>query len=160
LVYAIAAYSITLGVLALYGVLLQHQSRMAEASLANAAAEGGPQVLSGFNVGAFLLAPVWMLMHGLRVPGVLLLLVCAALGPLYFSGFPTATILVAILPVSAGAALGWVGNRLAFAHLGAGDPAAFAARQLSWAIVAIVLYAFILPWVIFFAFPAESSGTP
>lgn len=176
MVYAIAAYSITIGCLALYGLTIRHREREATAALlsaelsaqraalgqaatadvtAEAEEEGaGATSASGaersFNVGAALLAPLWMLAHGLRGPGVLVTLACLALWPLAQAGLTLPFWFVAMIPIAAGAALGFVGNRIASQNLGISDPAALSGTQLPWALGGILFHAFVLPWIVYF----------
>jgi hypothetical protein len=150
LVYTLAAYTITIGSLALYWVLQQHRQRSHAIELAAAIGEPSAAPQTGFNVGAALLAPVWMVAHGLVLPGSLLLLPCLAVVPLYVQGLMVPLLFVALVPISAGAALGIVGNRIAVAHRGLEDPAAFAASQLPWAIAGIVFHVLVMPWLLFF----------
>ena len=153
MIYTIAAYSITLGVLAIYCALLQHRSRLAASTLAQAGVDAvavrKPQ--EGFNVGASLLAPLWLCGHGLYAPGLVLLLVWGAIWPLYQRELWLPLLFVAAIPIAAGAALGFVGNRIVVERRGLEDPAAFSASQLPWTLAGIGLYTFVLPWVLFFA---------
>lgn len=167
MIYALAAYSITLGVLALYGVSIQHRMRTASASIARSSASPttspttssatSPAVAAGtgFNLGAALLAPVWMWWHGMRAAGVVVLVACLALWPLYTRGLWIPFIFLAMVPLAAGAALGFVGNRIAATYLAIADPGALSATQKPWALAGIVLHAFVLPWAFYFAI-----GTP
>ena len=150
MVYAIAAYSLTIGVLALYGLSVGHRARVAAAEWARVSAQPAAASGGGFNVGACLLAPFWLLSHGARVPGALLLLAVLALIPLGLQGLWTAFLFVAIIPVAAGAALGFVGNRIAAQHLSLTEAAALSATQLPWALAGIGLHVFALPWAIYF----------
>ena len=159
MIYVIAAYSLTVGVLALYIVLLQHRSCTAAATL-QAMSEGSERSGAkaadprrGFNLGALLLAPFWMWIHGMRAAGATLLFVCLAIWPLYQRELWLALIFVALLPVAGGAALGIVGNRIAASHLGIENSADLSTSQLPWSIAGIVLYVFVLPWLYFFASP-------
>lgn len=150
MVYVIAAYSITVGALGLYAVILRHRLRWLGASLA----AGGDERIDprrGFNVGAALLAPFWMFVHGMRLPGAALLALSLAMVPLYAQAMWTVLLMVALVPVAAGTALGFVGNRIGVAHTGLDDAAAFSASQLPWAVAGIVLYAVVLPWAWYFA---------
>lgn len=166
MVYTIAAYSITVGVLALYGVLLQHRARVAAADLlaatttttATAAATQAPlstQTKRGVNVGAALLAPLWMWAHGLRLPGLLIGLATVAVVPLALRASQNdawlPAVLVAVIPIAAGTALAISGDRIAAEHRGISDPAVLSATQLPWALIGITLYVFVLPWVFYFA---------
>jgi len=153
LVYTIAAYSITVGVLALYGVLLQHRRRVVEATASRIGSGAAADPTRGFNLGAMLLAPIWMMAHGMRIGGVLLLGVWAAIWPLAQQGFWHAIPFVGAIPLAAGAALGFVGNRIAVQHRGAGradvgQAETLSASQLPWALAGIALYVFVLPWVV------------
>lgn len=157
MVYTIAAYSITIGVLALYAVLLQHRARVAAAALAS---EAGTNPLEstasrGINVGAALLAPVWMWAHGLRLPGAIIGLATLAIVPLALrasaDGSWLPVVFVGAIPVAAGAALAFSGNRIAADYRGLSDPAELSATQLPWALIGITLHVFVLPWAIFFS---------
>ena len=150
MVYTLAAYTITIGSLALYWVLQQHRQRSHAMELAAAIGEPATDPQAGFNVGAALLAPVWMLAHGLVLPGSLLLLPCLAVVPLYLQGLMVPLLFVGLVPIAAGAALGLVGNRIAASHRGEEDPADFAASQLPWAIAGIALHVLVVPWLLFF----------
>jgi hypothetical protein len=87
-----------------------------------------------------------MWVHGMRVPGALLGLVCLALVPLYLKAIWVPLLFVVTIPVAASAALGLVGNRIAVAHTGLHEPAAFSASQLPWALTGITLHTVVLPW--------------
>jgi len=150
LVYSIAAYTITIGTLALYGVLIHHRSRVASAALAEASGLPGRDPRKGFNLGASLLAPFWMWRHGLRAPASALLAVSLAVGVLYQREMWIPLLFASMIPVAAGAALGFAGNRIAADHLGIEKPAAFASSQLPWALAGIVLFAVIMPWALYF----------
>ena len=147
MIYVIAAYTITLSALALYGVLLQHRGRVFSKDQ-DVTTAGGPP--SGFNMGAALLSPVWMWGHGMRLLGVALLALFAMLVPLYDREMWIPFLFVAMVPVAAGAALGFVGNRIATGHRGVESLAEFSASQLRWATAGVSLYAFVLPWVWYF----------
>jgi hypothetical protein len=151
-IYAIAAYTITLGILSLYGVMLQHRSRVHAADL-NAIqtpdALGPPR---GFNLGAALLSPFWMWAHGMRVPGAVLFGFWAAIVPLYEMQMRLPLVFIGMVPLAAGAALGFVGNRIAVEHRGAENLAAFSNSQVPWATSGIALYTVILPWLWFFRY--------
>jgi len=169
LVYVIAAYTITIGTLALYGVMLGYRQRVAVASLAMPHPASAPTSLAaspeddsttdratedlrkGFNVGAALLAPLWMWAHGMRIPGAVLLVLCLSIAPLFRAEMWLPALAVAAIPLAASAALGFAGNRIAADHLKAEDSATFAATQLPWAIAGIILFTAIAPWVWFFA---------
>lgn len=153
MVYVIAAYTITVGVLALYGLTMRHRECVAAAerlSASPAAASESVTAIKGFNLGASLLAPVWMWAHGLRLPGLGVLGACLALGPLAIKGLWTPFVFVAMVPVAAGCALGFVGNRIASQARGLAEPSALSASQLPWAIAGIVLHVFVLPWLVYF----------
>lgn len=150
LVYTIAAYTITLGALALYGVVMQHRLRVSSGALA---ATGGGPVLDprkGFNVGAALLAPFWMLAHGMRLPGVLLSAMTLALVPFALQAMWVPFLFVALVPLAAGAVLSFLGNRIGVAHTGLEDVGAFSTTQIPWAIAGVLLYTVILPWAWYF----------
>ena len=151
MVYTLAAYTITVGVLALYGVMLQHRNRVATAVLARSDGRPAPDASRGFNLGALLLAPLWMLAHGMRAPGVLALGAWLALWPAYQHLSWVAALFVGTIPLAAGAALGFVGNRIAVAATGVDEADALSARQLPWALGGIILYVFVLPWGLYLA---------
>ncbi len=157
MIFVIAAYSLSVGVLALYIALLQHRSRAAAATLeataetADAASTEVSDPRGGFNLGALLLAPFWMWTHGMRVSGAILLLVDLAIWPIYQRELWLLLLFVAIPAVAGAAALGIVGNRIAASHLGIENSADLSASQLPWSLAGIVLYAFVLPWLYFFA---------
>ena len=150
MIYVIAAYTITLSALGLYTVLMQHRGRVfaAEQDATTLGTAGAPP--RGFNVGAALLSPVWMWVHGMRLPGAALLVFCVAMVPLYGRAMWIPFLFVTMVPLAAGAALGFVGNRIAMAHRGVESLADFSASQLPWATVGITLFAFVLPWVWYF----------
>jgi hypothetical protein len=131
-IYAIAAYSITIGVLALYLVLLQHRRRESADDVARQRGldPAGPQ--AGFNAGALLLAPIWMMAHGMQLPGTALLVPCLAVVPLYLREMWIPLLFVSMVPLAAGAALGFIGNRIAFQHTGLERAGALSASQLPW----------------------------
>lgn len=152
MIYAMAAYTITLGVLALYGVMLQHRSRVFLADQ-DTIRDGGAQGLPrGFNLGAALLSPFWMWTHGMRLPGAIMLGFFAALVPLYDGALWLPMLFVGMVPLAAGAALGLVGNRIAIAHRGPESVASFSSSQLPWALMGIVLFTIVLPWVWYFVY--------
>lgn len=151
MVYAIAAYTITLGVLALYWVMLEYRRRESAAELARSGHGSAPDPRSGFNVGACLLAPFWMMKHGMALPGALLLAPALAAVPLYTRGMWIPLIFVGILPIAAGAALGFVANRIGVDHTGIDEPAAYSATQLPWALGGIFLHTVLLPWAWYFS---------
>ena len=151
MVYVIAAYTITVGTLALYGALLQHRARMlAIDDRAGMASPAMSDPRRGFNLGAALLAPLWMLGHGLRIPGFVLALLWLAMIPLYARGLRIPLGMVASVVVAAGAALGVVGNRIVVERSSSGDLRERSARQWPWTAAGIVLYAFVLPWLWYF----------
>lgn len=151
MIYAIAAYSITLGVLALYLVLLQHRQRQYADERASLSAGEPLDPRKGFNAGACLLAPLWMLGHGMPIPGAALLLLSAAAVALYLREMWIPLIFVSIVPLAAGAALGFVGNRIAAAHTGLDRAGPVSESQLPWALAGITLHAFVLPWAWYFS---------
>lgn len=143
MVYVVAAYSITIGVLLIYGVLLQHRARLAGAR------KGG-----GFNLGAALLAPVWALFHGQRAAGATLLATAVALAAAQASGLALAAALLAALLAGASLFFGVVGDRIVNAGTqaegGDGEPAARAQAELRWALAGAVLHTVLLPWACYF----------
>ncbi len=147
MIYVLAAYSITLGVLALYLVLLQHRRRESAEQLARQAGLPISDPRAGFNAGAMLLAPFWLMAHGMVPMGVLLLVPCLVVVPLYQRALWIPLLFVAIVPAAAAAALGFVGNRIAVKYTGIQQPGAFSASQLPWAIAGIALHVFVLPFV-------------
>lgn len=150
MIYAIAAYSITLGTLAFYGVFLHHHRRAFSRAHAELVTASAPP--NGFNLGAALLSPFWLWGHGLRWPGVTLLALCAAIPPLWDRQMWIPLLVVSMVPFAAGAALGFVGNRIAAGHRNPESVAEFSASQLPWAIAGIGLYTIVLPWVWYFVF--------
>ena len=150
MVYTIAAYTITLGALALYGIVMQHPLRMSSAALS--ATGGGPALdpRKGFNVGAALLAPFWMFAHGMRLPGALLVAMTLVLVPLFAKAMWLPFLFVALVPLAAGTVLSFLGNRIGVAHTGLEDVGAFSASQVPWAIAGVLLYTVILPWAWYF----------
>lgn len=152
MIYVIASYTITLSALALYGVLLQHRGRVFAADQAEMTTGTAAGQRRGFNVGAALLSPVWMWGHGMRLPGAALFVLCTAMVPLYDREMWIPLLFVAIIPLAAGAALGFVGNRIAADHRGVESLAEFSTSQLPWATVGVVLYAFVVPWVWYFQY--------
>jgi len=158
LVYAIAAYTITLGVLGLYWAVLAHRrTEFAEAHARTAASAALEDPRKGFNLGACLLAPVWMLRHGMTLPGALLLAPCLAILPLYQREMWLPLLFVGMVPIAAGAALGFVGNRIGVAHTGLESPAAFSSSQLPWSLAGIALYTIVLPWGWYFMEAANAG---
>ena len=152
MIYVIAAYTITLSALALYGVVLQHRGRVFASdqdAMTTGTAGGLPR---GFNVGAALLSPIWMWGHGMRLAGAALLVPYMAMVPLYDREVWMPLLFVAMVPLAAGAALGFVGNRIAVGHRGAESRGDFSRSQLPWATAAVALYAFVLPWVWYFLY--------
>ena len=154
MVYAIAAYTITLGSLALYWVMIQHRRRETATELGSHRRSTLQDPRTGFNLGACLLAPFWMLRHGMLMPGALLLVPTVAVIPLYSLQLWIPLLFVGMLPIAAGAALGFVANRIAVAHTGIEQAGEFSATQLPWALTGIVLYVFVLPWAWYFAIAA------
>ena len=148
MIYTLAAYSITAGVLALYGVLMQHRRRVVEATLSSNGSGPASDPTRGFNLGAMLLAPFWMMAHGMRWGGALLLVVWVALWLLAQQQAWLAILFVGAIPLAAGAALGFVGNRIAAGHRGLGRAETFSVSQLPWALAGIALHVFVLPWVV------------
>lgn len=157
MVYVIAAYTIALCTLALYAVLLEHRGRVFAANQDSLTAESAISLPRGFNVGAALLAPLWMWGHGLRLPGGALFVISTALFPLYDREMWIPLLLLTMVLIAVGTALGFVGHRIAVGHRGAESIAEFYSSQLPWATVGVASYGFVLPWVWFFlsadAFP-------
>ncbi|MCA9502977.1 MAG: hypothetical protein KC616_07835 [Myxococcales bacterium] len=153
MVYVVAAYSITVVVLGLYGVLLAHRSRLLrleEDAVPGAARSGrAADPRRGFDLGAALLAPFWLLAHGMPGMGLLLLVPCLALAPLVARGLWLPALFVALVPIAAGAALGFAGHRIAAERTGLTDPRALARRQLPWALAGMALWTFVLPWALY-----------
>lgn len=146
MVYVVAAYSITISVLLIYGVLLQHRARLA-----------GARPGSGFNLGAALLAPLWALFHGQRAAGATLLATSVALAAAQAKGLALAAALLGALLAGASLFLGVVGNRIVNAGASAaghggvgGDPVARARAELRWALAGAVLHTIVLPWACYF----------
>ena len=150
LIYALAAYSITLSVLGLYWVVLAHRNREFAELSARSAGLPVADPRGGINVGALLLAPFWMLRHGMVWPGMILGLFTLGLAPLYQRELWIPLLFLAMIPLSAALALGFVGNRVAVGHTGLESPGAFSASQLPWAVAGIVLYTVALPWAGYF----------
>ena len=150
MIYAIASYSITFSALGLYWALLSaRQVELAE----NQARRTGAAVADprrGVNVGAFLLAPFWMLAHGMKAPGAMVLLPTLAIVPLVQRELWVPLLFVAGIPIAAGAALAFVGNRIGVAHTGLESPGEFAASQRPWALAGIALHTIVLPWALYF----------
>ena len=160
MVYVLAAYSITLGTLALYGVFMQHRARIHVLDLATLSSSSVESTSStktsasgratGFNLGAALLSPIWMWQHGMRAAGFGLLALCLAMVPLSIREMWIPFVFVAMIPLAAGLALGLVGNRIAMNHRSAESPSEFAASQLPWAVAGVGLFTVVLPWLWFF----------
>ena len=104
---------------------------------------------AGFNVAALLLAPIWMIAHGLRAAGLLVLVPALAIGPLVAGAHWVPLVFVASIPLAAGLALAFVGNRIAVAYTGLETPSAFSASQLPWALAGTALHTVVLPWTIY-----------
>jgi len=151
LIYAIAAYTITLGALGLYWSLLMHRRVEHAQALARARGDALEDPRRGLNMGALLLAPFWMLRHGMTMPGVLLLIPTLATVPLAQREMWVPLLFVGTIPLAAGAALAFVGNRIAVAHTGLEEPAAFSASQLPWSLAGVALYTIVLPWAWYFS---------
>ncbi|HIF94519.1 MAG TPA: hypothetical protein EYQ60_15570 [Myxococcales bacterium] len=152
MIYTIAAYSITVGTLMLYGVLVQHRDHVYSDLVAGSPRSGSSEPVRGFNMGAALLAPFWLWKHGMRMPGGVLLLVYAAIPPLYELGLWIPLLFVAMVPLAAGAALGFVGNRIASNDRHSESLADFSASQLPWAIAGVCLFTIVLPWLWYFSY--------
>jgi hypothetical protein len=150
LIYTIAAYSITVGTLALYGVFMQHRGRVYSDLVSGSLRVGPDESALGFNLGAALLAPVWLLKHGMRVPGGVLLILSAVTIPLYERELWIPLVVVAMVPLAAGTALGFVGNRIARNHRRTETLAEFSASQLPWAVAGVCLFTIVLPWFWYF----------
>ncbi len=152
MVYTIAAYTLTLGALALYGVVMQHRLRVSSAALA--ATGGGPPLdpRKGFNLGAALMSPFWMFAHGMRLPGALLIAMTLALVPLFVQAMWLPTLFVSLVPLAAGSVLSFLGNRIGVDHTGLEDAGAFSASQLPWAVAGVLLYTVVLPWAWYFTY--------
>jgi hypothetical protein len=150
LIYVLAAYSITVGTLALYGVFMQHRGRVQVSSQSNSTRTTG----FNFNLGAALLSPFWMWQHGMRAAGAVLFVLCLALVPLYERELWVPLLFVAMVPMAAGTALGLVGNRIAITHRTSETAAEFAASQLPWAVVGVGLFTIVLPWLWYFRYAA------
>lgn len=90
----------------------------------------------------------------MRLPGAALLVLWLALVPLYGHGMWAPFLFVAMLPLAAAAALGFVGNRIAVEHRGAESVAEFSSSQLPWATAGVALYALVLPWAWYFLYAA------
>lgn len=162
MIYVLASYSITVGTLALYGVFMQHRVRiyaLDRSVPSSPSASGRP---FGFNLGAALLSPFWMWQHGMRAAGAALFVSWLALVPLYEREMWIPLLFVAMIPLAAGAALGFVGDRIAINHRltdGSADRsgetvAEFATSQLPWAIAGVGLFTIVLPWLWYFLYAA------
>ena len=147
MVYVLAAYSITIGVLLIYGVLLQHRARLARVRLARAGRAASPEQTRGFNLGAALLAPFWAIAHGQPAIGGTLLVTWVAFAAAQASGLRLVVLLLAPLLIGASLFLGVVGNRIIAARSGDRDPIDRERAQLPWALAGVVLYTVVLPWV-------------
>ena len=158
MIYAIAAYSITVGTLALYGVLMQHRALVYTDLLASLTRTPSSASGANFNLGAALLAPLWLCKHGMRAPGGVLFLFYLAAAPLLEGEMWIPLLFVAIVPLAAGAALGFVGNRIAMNHRSAETPAEFSSSQLPWSLASVCLFAVVFPWLWYFGAYAESGG--
>lgn len=150
LVYVLAAYSITLCVLLVYGLLLQHRARVALARLQGT----GAGVARGFNFGAALLAPFWALAHGVPTGGLTLLVSLGALGVALSAGLRVAVLVLTALLVGASIFLGIVGDRIAAAHQAPLDPERFSSRQLAWGLAGALVHTVLLPWIVYFRLTA------
>lgn len=150
MVYVLAAYSITFGVLAIYGVLLQSRAQIARARLAGGGAGAAARLENGFNLGAALLAPFWAFSHGLRTLGFTLLATSLVLVFAAESGLRGATLALAGILALAALGLGVLGNRLAMRHRPGAAPADFYASQRRWALVGVVLHTVVAPWAWYF----------
>ncbi len=153
MVYVVAAYSITFGALASYGVWLQARAQLARVLAANAGRD--PAALgSGFNLGALLLAPFWAWFHGLRMLGLTLLAASIVLVFAGASGLRVAVTALAALLALASIGLGFVGNRLAADRRarsdGGIDAAAVIAGERSWALAGAVIHTVVAPWAGYF----------
>lgn len=155
MVYVLAAYSLTISVLVLYGVLLQYRARVARARVF-AAAEGrpsgapDPDLARGFNLGAALLAPFWAFAHGRSALGAALLAAFGALALAQARGLRLPVLLLTALSIGAALFLGAAGNRIAASRGGAGGAEGLAKQELRWAIAGAVLHTIVLPWACYF----------
>ncbi|MEZ4279950.1 MAG: hypothetical protein R3F21_10105 [Myxococcota bacterium] len=153
MVYVVAAYSITFGALAIYGVWLQSRAQLARVLAAGSGRD--PAALGrGFNLGALLLAPFWAWFHGLRAFGFALLATSLVSIFAAASGLRVAAIALVAIFALASIGLGFVGNRLAadrHARTGGGlDAAAFVAGERSWALAGAVIHTVLAPWAGYF----------
>ena len=157
MIYVIAAYSITIGTLAIYGVLMQHRGRMHLSEMAGATDQSATDATpSGFNLGAALLTPFWMWMHGMRVAGLILFFFYLAMAPLYDLAMWAPLFIAAIVAGAVGVALGVVGNRIASSHRASATAAEFARGQLPWALAGVGVFTILAPWLWYFLL-AEAS---
>ncbi|MFK7895551.1 MAG: hypothetical protein AB8G23_06925 [Myxococcota bacterium] len=152
MVYSIAAYTLTLGALALYGVVMQHRLRVSESALAATGGALPADPRKGFNLGAALMAPFWLLAHGAKLPGAVLSVLTLGLVPLFAKAMWLPFLFIALVPVAAGAVLSFMGNRIGVAHTGLEDAGAFSSTQLPWAVIGVLLYTVILPWAWYFMY--------
>jgi len=145
-IYTLAAYSLTFGALGLYWALLAHRRRASAelAALATGITPADPR--EGFNVGAALLAPFWLLRHGQPMLGLLLLVPVLVVFPLMAREMWIPALFVGAVPAAAGAALGFVANRIGVAHTKIAASAAWSAHQRPWVLAAVILYTVVLPW--------------
>ena len=150
MVYVLAAYSITISVLAIYGVLLQHRAQTIRARVAGRSGGKGVALGRGFNLGAALLAPLWAWFHGLRAVGATLLVSGVVLAFAVASGLRWPALGLAAILAAAAIGLGVVGNRIAAGRPGAVDPDAFYSSQRRWALAGVVLHTLVLPWTCYF----------
>ena len=153
MIYVVAAYSITFGALAIYGVWLQARARLARVRAAGAGRD--PATLGrGFNLGAALLAPFWAWFHGLRPFGFALLATTVVLVFAGASGLRIAVMALAALLALASIGLGFVGNRLAAdrhaATTAGADAAVLIQGERRWALAGVVLHTIIAPWAGYF----------
>lgn len=135
MVYVVAAYSITISVLLIYGILLKHRARLAD-----------PQRAGGFDLGAALLAPLWALGHGQHAAGALLVVATIALVVAQAMGQELAASVLASLLVGGALFFGVVGNRLT----SGADPVARVRAELRWALAGAVVHTIVLPWACYF----------
>lgn len=158
MVYALAAYSITLGALLVYGILLQHRLRRARA---RAGGVSWAELGRGFNLGAALLAPFWALAHGQRAAGAMLLASGIACVAARVGGLRLPALLLGSLLLGGAVFFGVVGNRVAAGTMAAGDVVVtqevagravedFARTQLGWSLAGALLFSVVLPWAGYF----------
>ena len=150
MVYVLGAYSITISVLSIYGVMLQHRAQTARAGIPSGSRGARAELGRGFNLGAALLAPFWAWFHGLRAVGATLLLTGAVLAFALSSGLRWPAMLLAAILAASTVVLGAVGNRIAAGEPASADPAAFFSRQFRWALAGVVLHTIVLPWACYF----------